>query len=116
MEAIFNVQGEQMERFLEIILETEKEAAAIEEDASAELAEIERDYCLSLARLEAQSLKEVYKKLQKERQAHVKEIEALGEKIHKENQEQCSLIQEAAGRIEEEGMKLVVNTLLPDGE
>jgi len=102
-----------MERFLEIILEVEKEAVELEESAAQSLSEIEQEYCLALAKLEAASLKQVYDELDTQKETMQTELKNLQEQIKKINEEKCSLLQKSGVRISKTAAKLVIENLLP---
>lgn len=105
-----------MERFLEIILQVEKEAGGIEEKASRSLSETEREYCLALAQLEAKSLKELYQNLAKKKKEQTVEITRLGEQISEEALKESKILESAGEKIKTISADLVVSTLLPDGK
>jgi hypothetical protein len=104
-----------MEQFLEIILQVEKEAGGIEDKAAQSLVEIESEYCLALAQMEAASLKELYQNLAKQKKEQTVEITRLGQKISDESEMKCKILENAGKNIEKASAELVVHTLLPEG-
>ena len=105
-----------MERFLEIILQVEKEAGGIEDKASTSLSDIEREYCLALARLEATSLKDLYQNLAKQKKEQTVEIARLGKDISAKADKECKILEKGGEKIVDASIDLVTNTLLPDLE
>ncbi len=102
-----------MERFLEIILSVEREAAALEKEANSRLLEIERSYRDGLLDLTESSLAEVRQELQDERDEILGSSRQESEKIAARAKVECELLEKAQKRIQNEALRLLADTLLP---
>ena len=104
-----------MERFLEIILSVEREVASLEKEAKNRLLDIERSYRDGLTSLREKSLSEVRNELQTKREAILASASKEIETIRKKAEYEMELLEKARGRVREEALRMLSDTLLPSG-
>lgn len=105
-----------MERFLEVILDVERQAARLQVDARARATELERRFRDGLARLEVEALTSVRDDLDRARTEGSAALRDEAAAIEGAAEREVAALQAAAGRVEAAALRLVASVILPRDE
>lgn len=105
-----------MERFLEVILDVERQAASLKVDARARAAELEHRFREGLARIEVEALTAVRDELDQARVQGSAAIRDEAAAIEDAAERDVAALEAAALRVEAAALDLVSSVILPRDE